>query len=166
MKPLIARDRIKFRFVEPGPTAPAEVGTNNEIWLDVGNALRVGVVDHHQLASETDCSTGLVPKHADFVSDAVEPESDTDITIVLHQHPDLDCLGAAYLATQILTTGTLPDGSDRLVDYVARVDQGYLTMTVSNPYTLHPAYSRLLTDATESNATKNDGVSAWSMASR
>ena len=147
MNPLVSRDRIKFRFVEPGPTAPADVGSNDEIWLDVGNALRTGVIDHHQIASETDCSTGLVPRHQKLVSDAVNSEGDADVVIVLHQHPDLDCLGAAYLATHILTTGKLPAGTQKLVDYVARVDQGYLTMTVRNPYTLYPAYSRLLEKA-------------------
>ena len=46
-----------------------------------------------------------------------------EFTIVLHEWPDLDCIVSAYLAVAYLTTGTLPQGLDSLIDSAGRASE-------------------------------------------
>src|SRR5262249_44808400 len=84
----------------------------------------------------------LVLAHADLVSDAVGPGRDPAVpfTIVLHRHPDLDCVASAYLAVARLTTGSFPAGAEALVRYVDKVDEGALGASLANPGSLYAAY--------------------------
>jgi hypothetical protein len=137
--------KVQFEFVGPGHTAPADTFRADRLYLDVGNALRAGVIDHHHLGSASRSSASLVLDYPHFVRDAVNSwraESDP-FTIVLHHYPDLDAAAATYLAMHYLTEGEFPAGVRILCNLVDRVDHGYPGMHPTNPFTLYTAHLRL-----------------------
>lgn len=135
-----ARD-VRFAFVPPGTVAPAHApGT---VYLDVGNDLRPGVLDHHQGAGAAASATSLVPQFPELVRAALDGAPAGVVTLVTHEHPDLDCAAASYLARELLMTGALPPGASALAAYADRADAGEAMFTHKRPYTLYSAY-RLL----------------------
>jgi serine/threonine protein kinase len=144
-RPLVSRDVLRHAFVGMGEHASPAQGPTDRLYLDVGNDLRPGVLDHHQLTAYTGSTTGLVLIHPELIDAAVVPtrRPGDPFTLVLHEHPDLDCVASAYLATAYLTTGSFPTGCEALGRYVDKVDEGALGLTLSNPYSLYAAYSAL-----------------------
>jgi hypothetical protein len=128
-----------------GERAAPAPGPADRLYLDVGNDLRPGVLDHHQLTAYTGSTTGLVLIHPELIDGAVVPtrRRDDPFTLVLHEHPDLDCVASAYLASAYLTTGSFPGGAEALGRYVDKVDEGALGLTLANPFALYAAYHRL-----------------------
>jgi hypothetical protein len=138
-------EAIQFEFAGHGSTAPAGPqgsATGDRLYLDVGNALRPGVIDNHQLGSVARSTTSLVLEHPHFVREAVDSwrQPHSTFTFVLHTDPDLDCAAAAYLANAYLTTGRFPDGARVLSHYVDRVDAGYPGFGQGQPFTLYAAH--------------------------
>jgi|GEM_PF-6382257 len=129
---------VRFAFVKPGTVAPAHApGT---VYLDVGNDLRAGVLDHHQGASAAASATSLVPQFPELVRAALDGATDGVVTIVTHEQPDLDCVASAYLARELLVNGAPPPGTDALADYTDRVDAGEPMFTPRRRHTLYSAY--------------------------
>jgi serine/threonine protein kinase len=153
----VSRDRIRFVFVGYGERAPAQTARRDRLFLDVGNDLRAGVIDHHHQASASGSTAGLVLRLPDLVAGAVNPlrKPDDPFTVVLHEQPDLDGLAAAYLSIAYLTTGAFPPGAEVLARYVDRVDDGSLGMSLANPFSLYAAFkclaNRLLRHSWNSN---------------
>ncbi len=133
---------LEFEFVGPGSTAEGVGPGEGRLYLDVGNMLGPGIIDHHQLAAFTGSTTSLVVAHPDLVAEAldVRQPGEPRLTVVLHRKPDLDCLCATYLAIRQLADGTFPPGSRTLARYVDKVDAGYPGMTQKTPFTLYSAY--------------------------
>jgi hypothetical protein len=162
-RPLLGRDALHFAFVGMGERATPTHGPTDRLYLDVGNDLRPGVLDHHQLTAYTGSTTGLVLIHPELIDGAVAPtrHRDDPFTLVLHEHPDLDCVASAYLASAYLTTGSFPGGAEALGRYVDKVDEGALGLTLSNPFALYAAYHRLAhnldTDPARANAERWHG---------
>jgi hypothetical protein len=134
-----ARD-VRFAFVRPGTVAPAH--SPGTLYLDVGNDLRPGVLDHHQGAgaAASTSATGLVPRFPELVRAALDGATDGVVTIVTHEQPDLDCVASAYLARELLVNGAPPPGTDALADYTDRVDAGEPMFTPRRRHTLYSAY--------------------------
>jgi hypothetical protein len=126
---------VRYEFVGPGSTAPSDVG--GRVYLDVGNDLRAGVLDHHHGGGIARSATRLVALYPELVA---ATSAGGTVAVVLHEHPDLDCAAASYLAAALLTTGALPPGADRLAEYIDRVDSGAPMFTLRRPYTLYAAY--------------------------
>src|SRR5262249_21664444 len=118
-RPLIRRERIHFLFVGLGERAPAFTGPQDRLFLDVGNDLRPGVLDHHHLTAHSGSTASLVLAHPALLDGAVRKDRSPDapFAIVLHEHPDLDCIAAAYLSLAYLTSRTFPQGADALARY-------------------------------------------------
>ncbi|HKI36997.1 MAG TPA: serine/threonine-protein kinase [Gemmataceae bacterium] len=144
-RPLLRREAIRFAFAPLGQVAPPALGMQNRLFLDVGNDLRPGVIDHHHLTGPAASTARLVEGRLDLIGAAVAPGGADEFTIVLHQEPDLDCVASAYLAVAYLTTGTLPEQAARLIDYVDRVDAGESFVSQEQPFTLYAGLKRLLT---------------------
>ncbi|HEX5272814.1 MAG TPA: hypothetical protein VFW33_20090 [Gemmataceae bacterium] len=144
-RPLVARESLRLAFVGRGAHAPPEPAPADRLFLDTGNDLRPGVIDHHQLTAYNGSTTGLALLRPDLIDGAVVParRGDDPFTLVVHERPDLDCAAAAYLASAYLTAGSFPGGAEALGRYVDRVDGGVLGLTLSNPFSLYAAYSRL-----------------------
>ncbi len=133
---------ILFRFVGYGTLAPPAEQNRGNLFLDVGNLLCPGVIDHHHLSSYAGSTARLILTHPDFVRQVRSGASagETPITLTLHHEPDLDCVASAYLAMRLLRCGELPEGSESLAYYLDRVDGGYLGLTPENPFSLYTAY--------------------------
>jgi hypothetical protein len=145
LRPLLRRKAIHFVFAGLGEHAPASVGPKDRLFLDVGNDLRPGVLDHHHLTAHSGSAAGLVLAHAAFIDGAVcqDRSPEAPFAIVLHDNPDLDCIASAYLSLAYLTTRTFPQGVDVLARYADEVDEGRQGMSLANPFTLYAAYMRL-----------------------
>jgi serine/threonine protein kinase len=143
-RPRVLREAIRFAFAGFGERAAVPVPPNR-LYLDVGNDLCPGVLDHHHLTTHSGSTTSLVLTRPELVTASVAPgRMPRDaFTIVLHEQPDLDCLASAYLAIAYLTTDAFPAGSDALARYAAKVDEGALGMTLANPFALYAALMQL-----------------------
>jgi hypothetical protein len=132
---------VHYAFVGYGQRAGTPEEEMGRLYLDVGNDLRPGVIDHHHLAAYAGSTTRLVLRQPELVRQAVESvdSADRPLTIVLHEHPDLDCVVSAYLAVSLLTRGEYPAGAEALAAYVDRVDAGYPGMSLDNPFSLYAA---------------------------
>jgi hypothetical protein len=116
----------------------------DRLYLDVGNALRPGVIDHHHDSGLAGCTAGLVLAHPELVAGALDPRRSAGdpFTIVLHAMPDLDCIASAYLAIAYLADGAFPSGAEALAHYVAKVDEGVIGLSRENPGSLYAALMR------------------------
>ena len=141
----IHRNEIVFEFVGFGEVVTDEMEGLDRLYLDVGNQLKPGVIDHHHLPAYGGSAAGLVINHPDLLEKSVNPnrKEDDPFTIVLHKDPDLDCVASAFLSVSRLATGAFPDGSEALAHYVDQVDQGYLGMSLENPFSLYSALMSL-----------------------
>lgn len=142
---MIDHDAIRYTFVPYGWRADAPDEERGRLYLDVGNDLRPGVIDHHHLSAYTGSTARLVLAHPELVLQAVEPGTSLarPLTIVLHQFPDLDCMVSAYLVRCLLTRGAYPEGAEALAGYADRVDAGYRAFSRDNPFSLYAACQHL-----------------------
>jgi hypothetical protein len=141
IRTLVRSELIRFTFVGMGELAPMVDSPRDRLYLDVGNGLRAGVIDHHQEAAPAGSTAGLVLAHPELVSGSVNPRRGLDdpFTIVLHAMPDLDCIASAFLAVAYLAEGASPEGADALAYYVAKVDEGSFGLSLDHPFSLYSA---------------------------
>jgi hypothetical protein len=137
----VPREAIRFAFVGMGELAPAGDAPRDRLYLDVGNGLRAGVIDHHQDVAPAGSTAGLVLAHPELVAGSVRSGRGPDdpFTVVLHAMPDLDCIASAFLAVAYLAEGAFPEGAEALAHYVAKVDEGSFGLSRDNPFSLYPA---------------------------
>jgi hypothetical protein len=135
---------VRFAFIGLGERAPSVVPPDR-LYLDVGNDLRPGVLDHHHLTADSGSTARLVLTRADLIDAAVAPDRrpDAPFTVVLHEHPDLDCLASAYLALAYREGGAFPRGAEGLARYVGKIDEGAPGFSLANPFTLYAACLQL-----------------------
>lgn len=133
-KDLGLRPDWRFRFVGVGRVADTTPGV---VYLDVGGALKPGVVDHHQLLSAGTSSSELVILHRELVYNhllgewlrrhdegQIKPGQACPLTLITHSSPDWDSVVAAYLTMKLVEEGDFPDYAQALADYARQVDQG------------------------------------------
>jgi hypothetical protein len=143
--PPIPRAAVRFAFVAVGSRAPAAPAQQDRLFLDVGNALGPAVLDHHHLTGALGSTAALVLTRPALVAAAVNPQRrpEDPFTVVVHEHPDLDAVAAAYLALHYLETGGFPEGAAALARYVDHIDAGYPGMSLAAPFSLYAAFRRL-----------------------
>ena len=102
-----------YKFIPPGSIANRK---EKELYLDVGNKLEYGVIDHHQLNIQKSATTltfenpKLIPKNTE--------------TIIVHQNTDLDCVASSYLAEYYIKCNKFPDFARDLCEFVDIIDFG------------------------------------------
>lgn len=145
-RPVIEPAALRLAFARPGERAPVFQGPQDRVFLDVGNDLATGVIDHHQQVQAAGSTARLVLAHPRLLERAVVPSRrpSAPFTLVLHESPDLDCVASAYLAWTYLTTGAFPEGGAALADYVDLVDSGAHGVTLERPFTLQCAFRQLM----------------------
>ena len=94
---------IRFTYVGPGSMAPSFIDIPDRLFLNVGNALRPGVIDHHQNHGCNISSTNLVINNAEFVAASVNPlrKHDDPFFIVLSENLSFDGIMAVYVALNL-----------------------------------------------------------------
>ena len=144
--PLVHENAIRFAFAAAGSPAPPAGAAPDRLFLSVGNDLRPGVIDQHQLHSNGASTARLVLSNRPLVTAAAAANRDraAPFTIVLPEAPDFDSVVAAWLAKALLTTGELPPGSEALVCYADKIDEGFIGHSLSNPFSPYAAYMQLV----------------------
>ncbi len=124
---------IDYYFKRSGKT---HVGTSeeSEVFLDIGNNLCKGVIDHHQ--DENYKSTvdvlwdNICNRSGEYISHLIGKER---ITVITHLYPDTDAIASAYLLGKYLEiahdSGKVADFVKdkkflRIVEYVNKIDAG------------------------------------------
>jgi hypothetical protein len=105
---------MNYSFISPGSVVKQEQG---KLFLDVGNDLVNGIIDHHQLVETDYCATSLVLKYVELIHDNTKE-------IVLHSNPDLDCVASSFLANYYLNNHKFPSFAKELASFVDLVDFG------------------------------------------
>lgn len=105
---------IKYKFNLYGIVSKAK---KNVLLLDNGNQLSKGIIDHHQPSAPKHSATMLTFLYPAFIGENIE-------TIELHISPDLDCVASSYLASYYLKHNSFPRFSEKLANYLDKVDFG------------------------------------------
>lgn len=127
---------IRFTYVGPGSMAPSFIDIPDRLFLNVGNALRPGVIDHHQNHGGNISTTNLVINNAEFVAASVNPlrKHDDPFFIVLSENLSFDGIMAVYIALNLLKSNHLPDGAELLARYADKIDMGYSSKNKNSLY--------------------------------
>lgn len=113
---------MQYKFIQAGSSVKTK---ENHLYLDVGNSLTIGIIDHHQLSDTQKSATTLVYENTNLINKNTQ-------TIVLHQNPDLDCIASSYLATYYLTYNSLPLFSKELCEFLDKADFGLSLIHTTN----------------------------------
>jgi hypothetical protein len=142
-RPAVRAEDVRVTFVPYATRAPAEL--NDVLYLDVGADLRPGVIDHHQLHHYPGSTATVLRHRLELLDRCVRPDRGPDdpFTIVLHDDPDLDALGSAYLARAYLATGRLPGWTPVLCQHLDLVDAGHPGFSVRHRFTPYTGFFTL-----------------------
>ena len=133
---------VTFKFVRNGTTAEQTPETNT-IWIDVGNKMEKGIIDHHgEEKDDSVCATEMVYKHPELVLQNIT--NPNELTIVGHILPDFDCVASAYLVKKLAENGELTLEMEKVVEYAKLTDTGKINPgrnDVKNPYSILNAFA-------------------------
>lgn len=132
---------IRYRFVPMGAVAEPVPG---RLYLDVGNRLEAGIIDHHQPDAPDRCTAALVLERPELVlAQTRDLKPGEPLEIIVHQGVDLDGISAIFLAEALLG-GRLTEGAALWAEYVCRVDRGHTRLDPHRPITPYSVfYARL-----------------------
>lgn len=151
---------IRYRFVPPGSVAEPAPG---ELWLDTGNRLGPGVIDHHQPDAPERCTSGLVLDRPELVLGSLgDLPNPAPLTLVTHQGPDMDAVTATVLVERTLSD-TLTAGAARLADYVCAIDRGETRLDPARPITPYSVFLACLHLARSAAGDKTDAADLAAM---
>lgn len=105
---------MKYCFVKVGTEISFR---ENTLYLDVGNRLCFGIIDHHQLKNIKKSATRLVFESPNFIPKNLQ-------NIILHNSPDLDCVASSYLANYYFQFKRFPSFAKKLCDFLDKSDFG------------------------------------------
>jgi hypothetical protein len=109
---------VDYAFIPSGSVVEPALGY---VYLDVGNSLQPGVLDHHQPDAPPECSAGLVQNYPSYVTRQVSSGS---IVVVTHHQPDLDACTAVYLSERLARDEPWQTGVGAWIDIVRDIDRG------------------------------------------
>lgn len=140
----------RFRFVGAGTPAQPVPGV---IYVDVGGALRPGVLDHHAGEMPDTCAADVVfrnrelaythllsPWLARWEEGRIPAGTTWNPTIVTHGDPDLDGAIAIHLVRELVETGDFPPYAEALAGFAREVDQGRARLDAATILGLHAAF--------------------------
>lgn len=125
---------IEFNYEFLGNGISVDEIEENTLYLDVGNKLEKGIIDHHHLENAVNfnerkflSTTSLILISMDLIPNSKEQT----YKIVTHRSPDFDSIAAIYLAKEYLLNGCFPKYSHELAQYVEQVDCGKMKIDAS-----------------------------------
>ena len=149
---------LNYSFLPMGSTGkPAP----HQIYLDVGNRLTVGVIDHHQGDAPDRCTAGLVLDRSDWViGQAKGLGRHQPLEIVTHRQPDIDAISAIYFVEHLLA-GDLPrPAADRWADMVCEIDRGHTRVDLVTPITPYTVFLACLYLAEREQGSNDEDILA------
>jgi hypothetical protein len=152
-------NRVRFDFVPKGSFI-TETISKNHIYLDVGNRLGYGIIDHHQLPFREDArsAASLLSRNQNFLDKAKEEaqHGKNEILILLHSDPDLDCFVSTYFALCYLTGVEISEQFLKMVRYTDGVDQGCIGLDMDHKYNLYSACMMLVHELSQKKFEESD----------
>jgi hypothetical protein len=110
---------IHLSFEKMGATVQPVAG---KLFLDTGNNLCQGIIDHHQLSYET-CTAQLVIQKPELCTDWLA--GFPVVEIVLHLKPDIDCIASLYIVDAVLNAKpVIRENMEKLTRYTMEMDMG------------------------------------------
>jgi hypothetical protein len=126
---------VKFSFIAPGSSVRPQKGM---VYVDVGNDFVAGVLDHHHPDAPNFCATRLALDYPEFIQSQVL--SGKPLTIVTHLQPDLDAIGAVWIAMCHLHAKRLAKPEQLIADYICAVDRGYTDLNPDQPLSFYAIF--------------------------
>jgi len=112
---------FNLAFIAYGSVAQPQMG---KVFLDVGNQLCPGIIDHHQPGAEKECTVSLLLRYPHYVLDHLRDTPISEVTLVTHISPDLDATTAVFFCHALLTAGGFPLFARSIAAYVRDIDMG------------------------------------------
>jgi hypothetical protein len=106
---------------------------DSSIILDTGNALKPGIIDHHQPGCEfaDKCVAHIVVnKGSSYLEHLLDK---AEVNVVTHFIPDLDALGSVYFTLKYLRNEAFTFLDQQVADYINMVDMGKLSLDPEKP---------------------------------
>ncbi len=132
---------FKYTYIDMGSIAGTSKGLEikkNRVFLDVGNGLFTGVIDHHQMVQGISAkgsvfrsATKLVTIYPEYILKNLSDDV-SEVEIILHNEPDFDCFGATYLVKYLIEYDIFPEGYEEFAEYVDAVDAGTIKIQNDN----------------------------------
>jgi hypothetical protein len=113
--------KLRCRFVPMGSRLKPQP---KAVALDVGSSCELGVLDHHLGEGAGECAASLAFHRPQLFLDHLGHAAPRDVTWIVHQHPDFDCVASVLLAWYRHTHGFFPPGARNLAEYTRQVDAG------------------------------------------
>ncbi|MDR2568813.1 MAG: hypothetical protein LBD23_00765 [Oscillospiraceae bacterium] len=115
---------FKYEFYDKG-TSIKKV-PEGHIWLDIGNALAPGIIDHHSSTGYSSTVDAL-QKNLHLLDDLKNRET---VVINTHKFPDTDALFSMWLVQYYLKDSRyeLPRNIAAIVEYVSNIDSGHVKL--------------------------------------
>ena len=123
--------KFTYDFIPIGSLVTPSDGV---VYLDVGNRLEPGVIDHHHPGAPELCTAQLVLENHDFIISQVQDNGgEHTLNIVVHDYPDLDAITSVYFARFLAGGGKVLASFKNLARYVHEVDKGFTRLVPENP---------------------------------
>ncbi|SFI30157.1 hypothetical protein SAMN04487830_13919 [Pseudobutyrivibrio sp. OR37] len=98
--------KYEFQFVNHGLTKEHQTSVNNEIWLDVGSSVELGVFDHHDTNNKYKSTVDLLFRELDLLEKtSVFLDKTQPVRVIVHKNPDTDALFSIFLVQCFLDRG-------------------------------------------------------------
>ena len=125
---------LKYDFIYPGARIEPRQG---RVYLDVGDQLCAGIIDHHQDRGDLVCTALLVLRHPELVTrQVVATGGKKQLTVVLHHLPDLDAVTSAWFVRLLVTQpDAITPAARAWAEYVCKVDRGETRLDPQHPIT-------------------------------
>ncbi len=117
--------RYRIDFVPMGFVAEKEEGV---VYIDTGNAICPGVIDHHRAEQEKGSACALLLEKPELLLDHIRDIPEAQIEFRLHSDPDTDCAATLYLAFELMAPEKYfrRQIMEKLAEYISRIDQGQI----------------------------------------
>lgn len=125
---------VIYEFVHYGENLAPQPDT---IVLDVGMKTVPGIIDHHHLDAEPECTASLIAKYPHLVLDHIKiPEK---LRIITHRLPDFDALSSIFLTLKLLEIRKVDSSMEKIARYAKMVDSASLPKEIdlaATPYSI------------------------------
>lgn len=114
---------LKFAFAKLGTFLPGP--EEGKVYLDTGNRLDKGVIDNHAKPNLPG-TTLLVFENQGLIKDHVGHLPPGEVTLIVHENPDLDAIASAFFCQELLLRGKIPAVWKPLAKYADLADRDRL----------------------------------------
>jgi len=117
---------MKFEYVfdNKGVSITKDRVEEGHVWLDIGNTLEPGVIDHHS-SDKYSCTVEALVNNLNLTHHLKNKER---ITFHTHKYPDIDALFSIYLVQYYLDNGRLPGNIEAILNYASSIDKGHIRL--------------------------------------